>query len=226
MSVPTPSEAQALNLSQHVGRRRPGEIGRSWVHWTCHWQLARLWGAGGHVIWRRQRAAVRDWAVLALVTRDLRFEIGWLTTVIRHLGQICWLILGAEEAARRSYCFAVCRWERSWDFGSPDAGSRDYRWVWKFGCSGMAPFLRHRMSLPESAFPVQVYTPPSSSDPFSNFKLPVMACAVLLLLGYGLGWVAQCAIEALCLCPTWRWEWDFNQRPIMRPVTSFMILDN
>ena len=55
------------------------------------------------------------------------------------------------------------------------------------------------MSLPESAFPVQVYTPPSSSDPFSNFKLPVMACAVLLLLGYGLGWVAQCAIEALSL---------------------------
>eukprot|EP00438_Fugacium_kawagutii_P010093 Skav203884 [mRNA] locus=scaffold1649:86059:91999:+ [translate_table: standard] len=29
----------------------------------------------------------------------------------------------------------------------------------------------------------KVYQPPPSSDPFSNFKLPVMACAVLLLLG-------------------------------------------
>ena len=29
----------------------------------------------------------------------------------------------------------------------------------------------------------KVYTPPSTSDPFSNFKLPVMACAVVLLLG-------------------------------------------
>ena len=33
----------------------------------------------------------------------------------------------------------------------------------------------------------QVYTPPPSSDPFSNFKLPVMACAVLLLLGFLVG---------------------------------------
>mmetsp|Transcript_16359 Transcript_16359/g.38731 ORF Transcript_16359/g.38731 Transcript_16359/m.38731 type:complete len:594 (-) Transcript_16359:126-1907(-) len=31
---------------------------------------------------------------------------------------------------------------------------------------------------------MQVYTPPPSSDPFSNFKLPVMAVAVVLLLGY------------------------------------------
>ena len=38
-----------------------------------------------------------------------------------------------------------------------------------------------------SAWRVQVYTPPPSSDPFSNFKLPVMACAVVLLLGW-VGW--------------------------------------
>mmetsp|Transcript_44894 Transcript_44894/g.80734 ORF Transcript_44894/g.80734 Transcript_44894/m.80734 type:complete len:593 (+) Transcript_44894:105-1883(+) len=31
---------------------------------------------------------------------------------------------------------------------------------------------------------MQVYNPPAQSDPFSNFKLPVMAVAVVLLLGY------------------------------------------
>jgi len=96
------SSILALNLSQHVGRRRPGEI-----------------GAGGHVIWRRQRAAVRDWAVQ-------RKQHGDLIALL----------------------------------------SADGREV---------EILEVLM---------QVYTPPSSSDPFSNFKLPVMACAVLLLLGY------------------------------------------
>jgi len=96
------SSILALNMSQHVGRRRPGET-----------------GAGGHVIWRRQRTAVRDWAVQ-------RKQHGDLIALL----------------------------------------SADGREV---------EILEVLM---------QVYTPPPASDPFSNFKLPVMACAVLLLLGY------------------------------------------
>ncbi|CAK9016285.1 unnamed protein product [Durusdinium trenchii] len=96
------SSILALNMSQPVGRRRPGET-----------------GAGGHVIWRRQRLAVRDWTVQ-------RKQHGDLIALL----------------------------------------SADGREV---------EILEVLM---------QVYTPPPSSDPFSNFKLPVMACAVVLLLGY------------------------------------------
>lgn len=96
------SSILALNMSQHVGRRRPGET-----------------GAGGHVIWRRQRTAVRDWAVQRKQHGDL----------------IALLSADGKEVE----------------------------------------ILEVLM---------QVYTPPPASDPFSNFKLPVMACAVLLLLGY------------------------------------------
>mmetsp|Transcript_59873 Transcript_59873/g.73355 ORF Transcript_59873/g.73355 Transcript_59873/m.73355 type:complete len:177 (+) Transcript_59873:45-575(+) len=96
------SSVLALNMSQHVGRRRPGET-----------------GGGGHVIWRRQRAAVRDWAVQ-------RKQHGDLIALL----------------------------------------SADGREV---------EILEVLM---------QVYQPPPASDPFSNFKLPMMACAVLLLVGY------------------------------------------
>lgn len=44
---------------------------------------------------------------------------------------------------------------------------------------------------------MQVYTPPASSDPLSNFKLPVMACAVVLLLG---GTSSLEALSQLAIC--------------------------
>jgi len=103
----TPSELPtssllALNLSQHVGRRRPGEL-----------------GPGGHVIWRRPRLPVRDWSVQR-----------------KQHGDVVALL---SEDGREVEILEIL---------------------------------------------MQVYTPPSTSDPFSNFKLPVMACAVVLLLGY------------------------------------------
>lgn len=103
----TPSELPtssllALNLSQHVGRRRPGEL-----------------GPGGHVIWRRPRLPIRDWSVQK-----------------KQHGDVVALL---SDDGREVEILEIL---------------------------------------------MQVYTPPSTSDPFSNFKLPVMACAVVLLLGY------------------------------------------
>jgi len=98
-----PSSLLALNMSQHLGRKRPGES-----------------GPGGHVVWRKSKAPVRDWSV------QKRQQQGDLVALLANDGKEIEIL----------------------------------------------------------EILMQVYTPPPSSDPFSNFKLPIMACAVVLLLGY------------------------------------------
>eukprot|EP00933_Yihiella_yeosuensis_P022790 TRINITY_DN17874_c0_g1_i3.p1 TRINITY_DN17874_c0_g1~~TRINITY_DN17874_c0_g1_i3.p1 ORF type:complete len:600 (-),score=134.05 TRINITY_DN17874_c0_g1_i3:128-1927(-) len=93
----------AINMSQHVGRRRPGEI-----------------GPGQHVVWRRPRHGVKDWSLQKRVSQ------GDLIALLSEDGKEIEIL----------------------------------------------------------ELLMQVYTPPPASDPFTNFKLPIVACALVLVLGY------------------------------------------